>query len=263
MANFDFDLLNEQINNAPTAGFGPSVTFGKCLLKVQVISWDRSSGSPVIVEKDWDGASKLKDGENFRMVFTINVKEFNPSLEKDWVRKIDVKKSGRKSDGTKNPKALTDWEETVLPSLLKVIGPDYAKKLLGKGVYVEVQEIDTVVLDKNGNPKSWVQKAVNEGQEDRVRVNTAPKFVRSFKSKEECQAAREERFGKKDEEQHEEEEEEQGNKVPKKAINEFKALVSSLNDDVSQAIELVDANNLYPGFKGVAVALAAGFTPPF
>jgi len=174
-----------------------------------------------------------------------------------------MKKSGRKSDGvTKNPKALTDWEETVLPSLIKAIGADWTKKLTGKGVYVEVEDIETVVLDKSGKPKSYQPKdpntgegKVNETGDPVIYVNTAPRFVRSFKSKADCQAAREERFGSSKDENSEESE------IPAKIIKDFKGLVDSVGLD--QALSLADGNNLFPGYASAAIAIAAGFEPPF
>lgn len=250
--NFDFDLLNEAIENAPTAGFGPSVTFGKCTLVMKINRWNDAEKK--YEEREWDGVSKLGDGETFRLEFHIDVQELNPALTKEWVRRVDMKKSGRKSDGTtKNPKALTDWEETVLPSLVKAIGNDWAKKLLGKGVYVEVEEVDTVVLDKNGNPKTWIKKAQNEGEEDKVYVNSAPRFKMSFKSKAECQAAREERYGKKEEGEEE--------TIPAKTIKDFQGLVNSLG--LEEAMKLVESNNLFPSYEAAAIAVAAGFKPPF
>lgn len=256
--NFDFDLLNEAIENAPQVGFGPNVVFGKCLLSIFVTSYNREANK--FNEVEWDGTSALQPGENFRFVFTVNVAEFNPALTREWVRRVDMRNSGRKSDGTtKNPKALADWEEIVKPSLIKTIGADWSKKLL-KGVYVQIEEAETVVLDKSGNPKSFTTKPA-DGSEGKTYVNTAPRFVAAFKSKAECAAAREERFGKKNED--EAGEDEAGETVTKKMITEFKTLVSSLDNDVNQAIELADSNNLYPGFKGTVVAIASGFKPPF
>jgi hypothetical protein len=250
--NFDLDLLNEAIEHAPTAGFGPNVTYGKCTIEIKVVSWDRSSGKPVINEREYTGAP-VKDGENLRIYFLVDVHELNPALTKEWKRNVDIKNSGIKSNGEKNEKALTDWEETVKPSLIKTLGTDWAKKL-SKGTYVEIEEVDTVVLDKSGKPRTWTKKAVNEGEEDKIYTNTAPRFVHVFKSKAECQAAREERFGSKSSDESTEEE----GSISKANIKDFQGLVASVGT-AAEAMTLAEENNLFPNVNLKMLAVAAGY----
>lgn len=248
--NFDLDLLNEAIEHAPTAGFGPNVTFGKCTIEIKVISWDRSSGKPAINEREYTG-QPVKDGENLRIYFTIDVHEFNNALTREWKRNVDIKNSGIKSNGEKNEKALTDWEETVKPSLVKALGADWAKKL-SKGAYVEVEEVDTVVLGKDGKPKTFTTKPA-DGSEGKTYTNTAPRFVRVFKSKAECQAAREERFGSKSSDESEEEVE---GAISQANIKDFQGLVASVGTE-EEAMQLAEENNLFPNVNLKLLAIAA------
>jgi len=79
--NFDFNLLDEAIKNAPEAGFGPSVSFGKCTMLIKVNRWDNEQKK--FFEHEWDGSSALKQGETFRFEFHIDVAELNPALTRE------------------------------------------------------------------------------------------------------------------------------------------------------------------------------------
>jgi len=181
MSDFDFDLLNELVEEAPQAGFGPNINYGKCTMEVQIMAWETVDDARSPKPRPFVKGEQLKQGEYLQIEFHIDVTEFNPALQNEYKRRVDIRKSG--------PKAQTDWSETVEPSLLKVFGKDWAKKI-GKGVYVEVEDAETVQLDKTGKPKSFT------AQSGKVYVNTVPRFLHVFKSKAECQAAREERYSK-------------------------------------------------------------------
>lgn len=259
--NFDFNLFDEIVKNAPTAGFGPSATFGKCVLDtIQLVHWDTTQKK--FVSRDWNGTDKAAEKEYFQITLVIDLSEINPALDFEWKRRIDIKHNGRTSKGEKDLKNLTDWDETIEPSLLSAIGKDWLKKL-SKGVYVEVEDAETVELDKNGNKRSYVKRdrttkepIVDEatGKEIRV-VNTAPRFIRSFKSKAECLAAREEKYGNKEGEASSDD------AVPASYIKDFKGLVESLS--LEGAIEVVDAQKPFGEYSGAEIAVAAGFKPPF
>lgn len=247
MADFDFDLLGEIVDNAPTAGFGPNTNYGKCSYIIELSKWDNDEKK--FVTRPWTGHDKPAEREVVQFTFRIDVTELNKALEREWKRRVDVRKSGKLSNGEKNPKALTDWEEIVQPSLIALFGKDWMKKL-SKGIYVEVEDVQTVALDKEGNPKSFTT-------DTGTHVNTAPRFTRAFKSKAECQAARDAKYTKKDELDGDGGE----GDIPAKVLNDFKALASSLG--VDQAMALAEANNLLGGHKATDVATAAGFKPPF
>lgn len=219
-ANFDFDLLSKQIDEAPTAGFGNQVTFGKCKMTMTVMAWKKEGDKRVPVKREWDGQPiDQGKGEYFQLEFSIDMSEFNAAL--DWEKKwwVDVRKSNHA--GAKP--VLTDWTEITEPSLISTIGKDYLKKL-HKGLYVEIEDVITVSEKKTRKGKD---KQTGEDKEFPV---TAPKFVRVFKSAAECNAAREERFEKKDNNNSDEE------GIPAKMISDVKGLISSLGEDQARAI---------------------------
>lgn len=223
-ANFDFDLFDEMVKDAPVAGFGPQVNYGKCTMTVSIMSWVGEKGNRKPNPRPFvAGATLNKDkGEYFQIEFVVDVHELNSQLENEWKRRVDVKKSNGK-------KAQTDWSEIVEPSLLKVFGKDWAKKLGGKGVYVEVEAADTVVIDaKTGLPKSFIAASGVEY------TNTAPRFLRAFKSKAECDAARQERFAKKDDG-----DDLSTDDVPADVVNNVKGLFAAMSYE--QALAYLDS----------------------
>jgi hypothetical protein len=183
MSDFDFDLLNELVDEAPTAGFGPQVNFGKCTMEVIIMAWKDVDGTRKADSRPFTKGEQLKNGEYLQITFKVDVTELNPMLTNEYKRRVDVKKSG--------PKSRTDWSEIVEPSLLSVFGKDWTKRI-GKGVYVMVEDAETVQVDRQGNLKSFTTK------EGKTYVNTVPRFLVAYKSKAECEAARAERFTKKE-----------------------------------------------------------------
>jgi hypothetical protein len=255
MADFDFNLLGDLLENAPSVGFGPQVNFGKCFVEIVATGWDEASRK--FNTRPYTGNEKLASNEHIQLTFKMDLSEFNSALTREWKRRVDARSSAVKSNGQKDPKKLTDWSEIVLPSLKAVLGADYLKKLT-KGVYVEVEDAETVMLDKEGNLRSFTTKP-EDGSEGKTYVNTAPRFVRVFKSKAECAAAREERFKKRSDDIETEE-----SSVPAEYVNQFKGLVDSLG--LEQAVAIVDASKPFGAVTGAEVAAAAGYpkdVPPF
>jgi hypothetical protein len=218
MADFDFDLLNELVEEAPQAGGGPRVNYGKCTMDVVIMAWKDENGTRTPDVRPFKKGEVLKNGEYLQITFNVDLQEFNPALEFTYARRVDIRKSG--------PRSKTDWSETVEPSLLKIFGKEWSKKI-GKGVYVEVEDVETVVTDKEGKPKSWTS------QDGKVHVNTAPRFLRAFKSKAECMAAREERFGKKE---IEFDFSENDGDIPASVIKDTKGLIASLGEEQARKI---------------------------
>lgn len=216
MADFDFDLLTELVNDAPQAGGGPRINYGKCTFDVVIMAWKEADGVRSPDARPFKKGEVLKNGEYLQITFHVDIQEFNPSLEFTYDRRVDVKKSG--------PRAKTDWSETVEPSLLKTFGKEWTKKI-GKGVYVEVEDAETVVTDKEGKAKGWTS------QDGKFHVNMVPRFTRAFKSKAECNAAREDRYGKKDEEA-----ESNDSDIPASVIGDARKLIESLGEEQARTI---------------------------
>ncbi len=245
--NFDFDLLNETIESAPSVGFGPRVTFGKMTIEsINVISWDRSGGKSATAkmkERPFAKGETVKDGEYLQMTLAVNIQELNPALTFEYKRRVDIRKSS--GDG----KAKTDWSEIVEPALLSQIGKDWAKKL-AKGVYVEVEDAETVQTDKNGKLRGFYKKVDGVPTEDWL-VNTAPKVVAVFKSKADCEAARQSKFQKREDGDSEAS---NGN-IPANIIKDVKGLMNAVDED--QLLEILSNNAPYSNYDTNALLAAA------
>src|SRR3990172_1217583 len=171
MSDFDFDLLNELVEEAPTVGFGPQRNFGKMIGKITVLHWENGQ----VTETPYANQKVVKP-DYLRINFESDLSELNPMLANPYKRRVDVKHSGKLPDGEKNPKALTNFDEIVYPSMFETLGKDWAKRLL-KGFYTEWEDAETVQLDKEGNPKSFTVQATGK-----TYVNTVPHFLRVFRS---------------------------------------------------------------------------------
>jgi hypothetical protein len=180
MSDFDFDLLSELVDDAPVAGFGPQVNFGKCTMEVIINSWDNDAKK--FNTRPFVKGEQLKQGEYLQITFKVDVTELNPALTNEYKRRVDVKKSGNK--------AKTDWSETVEPSLVSVFGKEWTKRI-GKGVYVQIEDAETVEVNRQGELKGW-------DKDGKHYTNTVPRFLAAFKSKAECETARAERFQRKE-----------------------------------------------------------------
>src|SRR5678816_3336270 len=138
--DFDFDLLNELIDNAPVAGFGPQVNFGKCTILVEVSAYDAATNKfKTRTYQNGEVVDKSK-GEKIQITFKLDVGELNPALTREWKRRVDIKHSN-KTNSNPDKWVLTDFDETVAPSLVAVIGKDWIKKLY-KGMYVEIEDAE-------------------------------------------------------------------------------------------------------------------------
>jgi len=164
----EFDTLQEMADNAPEAGF-VNINYGKLSIIPNVVTWENKVPTKVPLKK----GQVLGAQESLELVIGIDIQELNPALEFTYERNVNVKKSGR---------ILTDWSEIVEPSLVEVFGKAWTSKATS-GPYVEVEDVPNVT----GNASKKTGK-----------VFTVPKILRTFKNKAECQAAREERFAKKD-----------------------------------------------------------------
>lgn len=217
------DKLKKVVDEAPSAGF-VNVNFGKLTTTVNVLEWKetdeivfvngKEQKKRVPVRVPFTEDMKLTKGQDIELTFNIKISELNPKLEFDYERNVVVKKSS--DDG----KFKTDWTETVLPSLEKVFGADWATVITNKkGVYVAAEHVDSVAPAKEGKKNYGV-----------------PKFTAKFKSLDECKAARDERYG------HKSEDEETVLGVPQSVIDQAKALLKSLGGNQKQFEKMLKGN---------------------
>ena len=244
--DFDFNLLQELANNAPVAGYGPRVNFGLVKIDVVIVSWKDGQ----ISERPFKKGETLKAGEYLRIVWNSDLSEFNPAFTNPYKRQIDVKRSGTT--------AKTDFSEIFEPAARAVLGQDYFKKL-GKGVYLEWEDAETVEKGKDGLKRGWWKKnAVTQEFEldeagNKIRMtNSVPRVLRVFKSKAECEAARAERFGSDEFPVSDDADEEN---IPAKVISDAKGIWNALDND-KQARELFATTAPYDQYDTDALIAA-------
>lgn len=237
MSNFDYDQLDQSAEDAPQAGYGPNLNFGKLSTDANIISWVGPKDSREMQTRPLvkgDKADKDK-GEYIRLTFGVNISEFNPSLDWTYEREVDMKVNG--------PRAKTNWSEIVLPSLLAVFGKDWAKKI-AKDPYVAVEDAD----DINGRTSKKSGK-----------VLSVPKFIAAYKNKAECKQAWEEKYSKRNSSNSDTD----GEEIPAAVISQVQALVNALPGGAAEALPMLEDNKPYGNYSGVELLTAAGFEPPF
>lgn len=221
-SSFDFDLLDELINDAPTAGFGPRVSYGKLTIKkIEIAHWkgSKEQGRKIVTRPfvAGDTADKSK-GEYIQMTLALDVKELNPSIDWDWERRVDVKKSNTQT-GDK-----TNWSEVIEPSFVTVIGKDWSRQLdPRRGVYVAIEE-----------PVTVEKKKTYKDREGNEKNNTTIRLLSKFKSLAECKAARDLRFAK-----NEDDDDfviGADDDIPASVIAEVRGLVEAVDEDELEGI---------------------------
>lgn len=229
--NFDFDLLNELVNEAPMAGYGPQRNFGLMKVTLTVITWKDGKATEVPFTNQ-----KLDNGGNLRLNFQSDLSEFNPALVNPYKRRVDIRKSG--------PRSKTDFSETVEPSSIKVIGKEWLKKLT-KGVYCEWEDAETVEVNRQGELKGWTNQETGK-----VYINSIPRFLRVFKSKAECDSARTERFNRGSN---------SNGSIPAEVVGQVKGLITALKNDMEQVRETLE-DKPFGDYEVDALLTAAGVT---
>lgn len=167
MSDF-MNQVQQLADDAPEAGF-VNVNYGKLTVKPMVVIWREVDGIRSPDKRDLVSGYQLQEGETMELVFTVNISELNPNLTFEYERNVPVRKSGNKK---------TDWDEIVRPSLEKVFGKQWAKAVIGATPYVAVEDFPNVAGKASSNGK----------------VYGVPKLIAVYKSKAECQAARDERY---------------------------------------------------------------------
>ncbi len=207
------DKLKKLSDEAPAAGY-VNINFGKLMVEVNVLSWQEIDGvrSPVRVPYK---EQAIKEGENIEVTFDVDITEFNPKVDFHYSRNIVMKKSS--TDG----KFLSDWDKTVLPSLEAVFGANWPAVITDKkGVYVAVENIDSVVPPKEGKKNYGV-----------------PRFLGKFKNAAECKAARDAKYGPAAEVVAGDED---GIGVPENVVVQAKTLLGSLGGNMDQLKKMLD-----------------------
>ncbi len=163
--------LKEYVDNAPVRTAGNFIQYGKLTCEINVLTWQGKGQKPLkeAYEEDMEIDARKQALE---VTFSVGVQELNPSLQfESWSRKVLIERSG--------DKIKTDWSETVLKSLEAVFGDKWTDVCLGKITpYVEVEQANSQYV-KPGAEKDY----------------GVPKILRSFKNKNECIEARNERYG--------------------------------------------------------------------
>lgn len=238
MADFDSDLLQEAAAEAPQAGFGPNINFGKLTTSATIVAWkdtgekdDKGKAVREAVErplKKGDKADTSK-GEYIRLHFVVDIQEFNPALSWLYERDVDMKVSG--------PRSKTDWSEVVLPSLIATFGDEWAKKIL-KSPYVSVEDVDNV--NERTSRKSG-------------KVLTVPKFTAVYRNRSECEKAWKDKYSKRDGSS-----DESNGTIPESVIGSVKGLINAVNGNVEQAKEMLN-NKPFGEYDPDELLKAAGF----
>ncbi len=151
--------LVKDVENAPEAGYA-NINYGRLSVNVNVLTWDENKRP---VRRPKKSGEVLSQNEVMELEFVIDLKELNPNLEFDYVRRVQVRKSGKTMK--------TDWSEIVLPSLLDTFGENWAFEIL-RNPYVAVEDVPNI----------------SGRSSDSGRVFGVPKFIKWFKSKEELLA---------------------------------------------------------------------------
>lgn len=194
--------VQEAADNAPEAGY-PNVSMGKLTVVPFVVKFSNKDGVKSAEKSVFKQGATLGDRDMLELEFTVDIKEMNPNLNFDYVRRVGVRKSGRNK---------TDWDEIVRPSLEAVFGKQWAKTIIGgKGVYVELEDVPNVAGKAGDNGKVW----------------GVPKFLRVFKNKAECAAAHAERF--KSHASTSDESTDSG-EIPEEVLKQVRGLIGSVGD---------------------------------
>ena len=199
MANALATQIDELVESAPDAGFA-SYSYGKLTVVPHVVTWEDKKATRTPLKK---GQKIDPQKETIELEFTVNISEFNPKLEFEYIRGVSIRNSSKR--------VQTDWSEIVQPSLLSVFGKGWSTAILNQP-YVEVEDTPQV----NGAVSKKTGKAY-----------TTIKFVRVFKNKDECGKAREERYGKSNEEAPSSPE------IPQEVIEQVKGLIGGLGRDAA------------------------------
>ena len=236
-SNFDFDLMAEIAEQAPTAGgSGSFVNYGR----VSASNWKAKyydNDSKTYVERDYVPGTPVEKGEFVQFDLDIDIQELNPALtfNKSW-RFISIRNSGKRQ------KDKTVWGETIAPSATMAFGDlkKFFKALVEGKTYCAIEDFATGEINKKGYDV------------------TAPKFVAVFKNKKECEAARAEKYAKSDGEAVSS----TNGKIPLEYVRQVQAMLKT--NDESVVINIVNrAPEAFGNHSAKDLITAAQTEPPF
>lgn len=178
---FDPDAIENADKNAPEAGYGNNINYGRLYVTSQVQYWkptgntDPNTGKSINTaeRRDLVPGEVLGQGEVVELTFEVKISEFNPALTFEYSRTIKMQVSSTKTKA--------DWDQIVKPSLVAIFGDKWARPA-AEHPYVAVEDV--------GNINESVSKTTGN-------VWGVPKFLQSFgQDKNACIAAREKKYGK-------------------------------------------------------------------
>lgn len=144
--------------------------FGKLSMHPRYVMWEKKVPTEITREQ-WEKLSGRARSQE--AVFTIDVQEFNPTLDFIYERKMQV--GGR------------DWRVTFRPSVEEVMGAD---SMSAENMATTLRKLVDAYVEVHDVPQ---QPKKSKSPSEKV-FNTI-KLVRVFESREKCYAAYVERFG--------------------------------------------------------------------
>lgn len=206
--------MKKQIDEAPEAQPFVNANMGKLTITPYVMNWtEDETGKRMPERKELPEDYELQKGENFELLFSVDIQELNPALQFKYERNVQIRKSNLEVE----PHILTDWSEIVEPSLLAVFGANWLEAVM-KQPYVEIEDVPNIT-GRKGKPK--------DGKEGKI--FGVPKFVHTFKSHSECEAAHAERFGKAS----------ANDAIPIEVITKTKGLLASLKGNDKKVLDML------------------------
>jgi len=157
-----FEGLEKMIDHAPEAGGGAFRNYGKLTITPKIVTWAGDKGARVPTRTEYVPGMQVPDGASLEIAFSIDIQEFQPTLEFLYERNVTVRKS--------SARAKTSWSEIVEPSLRAVFGDHWLAK--ANGSYVCAQDEPQV------EPPGKSGKTFN-----------TIKLVAAYKNKADCLAA--------------------------------------------------------------------------
>src|SRR3990172_8737491 len=131
-----FDKILEYVENAPEAGTGRRLNYGKVTMTPYYLKFHGKGQKPerVPISPEDDLTGKVTE-----LTFIQDIAEFNPSLEYEYRRdvRVEANKINKKTGETE---IFTTWQEIVKPALLEVLGGDWPQTTMD-GVYAETEDV--------------------------------------------------------------------------------------------------------------------------
>ncbi len=227
------DKVKKMVENARTITAGTNINFGPMTVTPLVVTFKGKGNQPdketlqEYMDRNGIGSDEdpeLGKNESFQLHFDIDVSDLNPSLNFHYERDIAILESNHSG---KTP-ILTDWSEIVLPSLIATFGDNWYTRILPNG--------------KKPAPVLWVAaeqvESLKPVKED-GKVYKVPKFIAVYKNREECIAARDERYPSKEEASGGEDGSDEETEFSEELLNDVYALYTSAKKNRKATLKLL------------------------